>query len=178
MHWKVHGQQTLYTSEWVRLEIADVELPDGRRIAHHVVRMLRQSVVVAVVDAGHVLMLWRHRFITNRWGWELPAGWVEPGEDPTVTARREVEEETGWRPGPLSLLASFASDHGISDSRFFVYRADEATFQGNPPDSHESTRVEWIPLSKVRSMIRAGEIDEGAALVALPLILLDSQPSS
>jgi 8-oxo-dGTP pyrophosphatase MutT (NUDIX family) len=173
MQWKVHGHQILYTSEWVTLELANVELPDGRRLDHHVVRMPRQSAVVAVVDAGRVLMLWRHRFITDRWGWELPAGWVDPGEDPAMTARREVEEETGWRPGPLTLLTSFASDHGITDSRFFVYRADAAAFQGGPEDSNEASRVEWIPLDKVRAMIRAGEIDEGASLVALSLVLLD-----
>jgi 8-oxo-dGTP pyrophosphatase MutT (NUDIX family) len=39
----------------------------------------RQAAVVD--DQGRVLMLWRHRFITDRWGWELPCGWVEPGED-------------------------------------------------------------------------------------------------
>src|SRR5262245_57017960 len=149
MQWKVHGHQILYTSEWVTLELADVELPDGRRLDHHVVRMPRQSAVVAVVDADRVLMLWRHRFITDRWGWELPAGWVDPGEDPGMAASRDVEEETGWRPGPLAMLASFASDHGITDSRFFLYRSDTATFQGDPEDSNEASRVEWIPLGRI-----------------------------
>jgi 8-oxo-dGDP phosphatase len=73
MEWKVHGHQRIYASEWVNLEIADVELPDGQRLAHHVLRLPRTSVVVAMVDdAERVLMLWRHRFITDRWGWELP----------------------------------------------------------------------------------------------------------
>jgi 8-oxo-dGTP pyrophosphatase MutT (NUDIX family) len=102
MRWKVHGQQTLYQSNWVNLELADVELPDGRHLDHHVLRMHRQSASAAVIDdQGRVLMLWRHRFITDRWGWELPCGWVDPGEDPAEATRREVLEETGWEPGPL-----------------------------------------------------------------------------
>ncbi|WP_344115878.1 NUDIX domain-containing protein [Kribbella alba] len=46
----------------------------------------------------NVLMMWRHRFIINRWVWELPGGYVDPDEDPAATAAHEVEEETGRRP--------------------------------------------------------------------------------
>ena len=112
-------------------------------------------------------MLWRHRFITDTWGWELPAGWIELGEEPQAAAAREFLEETGWRPGPLSLLCSFSSDHGISDSRFHLYRADGATYQGRPSDQMEATRVEWVSLVSVRSLIEHRQIDDGASLVAL-----------
>jgi 8-oxo-dGDP phosphatase len=172
MEWKVHGHQQLYASEWVNLEIADVELPDGQRLAHHVLRLPRTSVVIAMVDdAERVLMLWRHRFITDRWGWELPAGWVEPGEDPATAASREVLEETGWRPGPLQPLCSFSADHGISDSQFRLFRADKATYEGPPTDSAEASRVEWVPLASVRGLIERHEIDDGATLTALLLLI-------
>jgi 8-oxo-dGDP phosphatase len=171
MRWKVHGQQELYASDWVNLELADVELPDGRRLVHHVLRMPRQSAVTAVVDRGRVLLLWRHRFITDRWGWELPAGWVDPGEVPAAAARREVLEETGWRPGPVSLLCSYSSDHGISDARFHLFRADGATDEGPPTDPTEAARIEWIPLSDVRTLAAQGAIDDGATLTALLFLL-------
>ena len=167
MQWKVRSRRQLYGSEWVNLELADVELPKGQRIAHHVLRMPRQSVVAAVVDRARVLMLWRHRFITDRWGWELPAGWVDDGEDPAAAAHREVIEETGWRPGPLRLMYSFSSDHGISDSRFHLYRADGAVLEGPPVDVAEASRIEWIPLSVARTLIERGQIDDGASLTAL-----------
>ena len=172
MEWKVHGHQQLYASEWVNLEIADVELPDGKRLAHHVLRLPRKSVVVAMVDdAERVLMLWRHRFITDRWGWELPAGWVEPGEDPATAANREALEETGWCPGPLRLLCSFSADHGISDSQFRLCCADQATHQGQPADWMEASRVEWVPLASVRGLIERHEIDDGATLTALLFLI-------
>jgi 8-oxo-dGTP pyrophosphatase MutT (NUDIX family) len=172
MEWKVHGHQQLYASEWVNLEIADVELPDGQRLAHHVLRLPRTSVVVAMVDdAERVLMLWRHRFITGRWGWELPAGWVEPGEDPITAASREALEETGWRPGPLRLLCSFSADHGISDSQFRLYCTDQATRQGRPADWTEASRVEWVPLASVRGLIERHEIDDGATLTVLLFLI-------
>src|SRR6266516_1781782 len=68
MRWKVHGYKTLYTSDWVGVELADVELPNGRHLKQHVVRMPRESAFTAIVQDQRVLMLWRHRFITNRWG--------------------------------------------------------------------------------------------------------------
>ena len=171
MQWKVRSRRQLYDSEWVNLELADVELPNGQRLSHHVLRMPRQSVAVAVVNHGQVLMLWRHRFITDRWGWELPAGWVDDGEEPVTAAHREVREETGWRPGPLTLLCSFSSDHGISDSRFHVYRADGAVFEGSPIDLAEASRIEWVPLSATRALTEAGQIDDGASLTALLFLL-------
>jgi len=172
MEWKVHGHQQLYESEWVNLEIADVELPDGQRLAHHVLRLPRETVVIAVVDEdSRVLMLWRHRFITDRWGWELPAGWVDQNEDPVAAASREVLEETGWQPGPLRPLCSFSADHGISDSQFHLYRADQATYQGPPADWTESSQVEWVPLASVRGLIELHEIDDGATLTALLFLI-------
>jgi 8-oxo-dGDP phosphatase len=176
MQWKVRSRRQLYGSEWVNLELADVELPNGQRLSHHVLRMPRQSVVAAVVDHARILMLWRHRFITDRWGWELPAGWVNDGEDPATAAQREVREETGWRPGPLRLMYSFSSDNGISDSRFHLYRADGAVLEGPPVDVTEASRIEWIPLSATRTFIERGQIDDGASLTAL-LFLLAFDPA-
>jgi 8-oxo-dGTP pyrophosphatase MutT (NUDIX family) len=87
--------------------------------------MHRQSASAAVIDdQGRVLLLWRHRFITDRWGWELPSGWINPGEEPAEATRREVLEETGWEPGPLTLLCSYGADVGISDARVHLYQAD------------------------------------------------------
>jgi 8-oxo-dGDP phosphatase len=172
MRWKVHRQRTLYQSDWVNVEVADVELPDGRRLDHHVLRMHRQSASAAVIDdQGRVLMLWRHRFITDRWGWELPCGWVNPGEDPAEATRREVLEETGWEPGTLKLLCSCGADVGISDARFHLYQADGATWQGPPADNTEATRVVWIPLSEVRELLNRGLVDDAASITALLYLL-------
>ena len=77
----------------------DVEIPGGERFEHHVVHFPRAS-VTGIVPDGHdrVLLIRRHRFITGTWGWEVPAGWANPGEDLTDAIRREIEEETGHRP--------------------------------------------------------------------------------
>ena len=108
------SRRQLYGSEGVNLELADVELPNGQRISHHVLRMPRQSVVAAVVDHARILMLWRHRFITDRWGWERRAGWVDDGGE--RRPQRQEVEETGWRPGPLTLIDRSALTTASVDS--------------------------------------------------------------
>ena len=91
MRWTVHGERTVYDSPWVRVTLADVEIPGGRRFEHHVVRSTAPAAGVVVRDeARGVLMLWRHRFITDTRGWEVPAGRREPGESSEQAAAREV----------------------------------------------------------------------------------------
>ena len=87
--WLVHGERSIYNSPWVDVRLVDVEAPDGHRFDHHVLRMQRVAVAVVLNDRReHVLMLKRHRFIDDSWGWEVPVGIVEPGENASETAAR------------------------------------------------------------------------------------------
>ena len=126
MRWIVHGERALYSSPWVGLRLADVEIPGGERFEHHVVRVPREAAGCVVHDPERgVLLLWRHRFITDTWGWEIPAGAVDDGETPAEAAAREVREETGWRPGPVEHLVTYQPSNGLSDQRFNVFLAAE-----------------------------------------------------
>lgn len=68
-------------------------------------------------------MMWRHRFVFDRWGWELPGGLVEAGEDALVTAVREVEEETGYRPKQIEPLITYQPMAGMVDSEHLLFLA-------------------------------------------------------
>lgn len=173
MRWTVHGERTIYASEWVELALTDVEIPGGERFDHHVVRVPCQASGVVVVDEGRgLLLLWRHRFITDTWGWEIPAGRIDPGETPEAAAHREVLEETGWRPGELRRLVRYQPTNGLSDQVFHLFVADGATHVGDPTDPGEAERVEWVPLEEVRRLARTGAIVDGLSLTAVLYALL------
>jgi 8-oxo-dGTP pyrophosphatase MutT (NUDIX family) len=167
MRWTVHSEKPLYTDPWLDIRVADVELPDGRHLEHRLIRTSPGAGAVVSDGNGRVLLLWRHRFITGTWGWEIPIGKADPGEDPAAGAAREVEEETGWRPGPLRPLLRVEPTPGISDSVHHIYRAETATRIGAPEDDFESSRIEWVALDTVPDLIGGGEITSGTTLAAL-----------
>jgi 8-oxo-dGTP pyrophosphatase MutT (NUDIX family) len=170
--WVVHGTRRLYESRWVNLELVDVELPDGQRFEHHVVRMQRVAGAVVVDAESRVLLLWRHRFITGTWAWEIPIGIVEPGEEPAATAAREVEEETGWRPGPLRRLVSYQPCPGIADTPHELFVAEGAERAGAPTEANEADRVEWLPLSQAVELAGEGKVQDAPSLIGLMRVAL------
>jgi 8-oxo-dGDP phosphatase len=167
VRWTVHGERTLYDSDWMRLALVDVELPSGERFEHHVVRFPQSASGTVVRDPQRaILLLRRHRFTVDKLAWEVPAGRAEPGESPEDTARRETAEETGWRPGRMRSLGSFHPLPGAADQAFHLFLADGAEQIGEP-DPDEAPQVEWLPESDVRRMLRDGSITDGLSLVAL-----------
>lgn len=168
MEWTVHGERVIYDSDWVGLSLVDVEVPGHARFDHHVVRFPRPASGTVVVDPDRgVLLLWRHRFITDTWGWEIPAGGVDEGESAEEAAVRETMEEAGWRPGRVTELFRYHPINGTCDQTFVAFLGEDASYVGPPTDVSESERVEWVPAARVRAEIAAGRVTDGLSLTAL-----------
>jgi len=168
MRWKVHSERTIHQDQWVHLVAADVELPNGRHLDHRLIRTATAGAGLVIVIDGSVLLMWRHRFITDTYGWEIPIGSIEPGEDPATAAAREAEEETGWRPtGPIEPLLYAQPSPGLMASEHFIFQAHAATYVGPPVDDFESDKIDWVPLSDVPSLIRDRHISSGTTMNAL-----------
>jgi 8-oxo-dGTP pyrophosphatase MutT (NUDIX family) len=172
MRWTVHGESAIYESDWVRLVLVDVEVPGDRRFDHHVVRVPRNAAGTVIRDPERgFLLLWRHRFITDTGGWEIPAGMIDEGETPEDAARREALEETGWEPGPLRRLTAYHPNNGLSDQRFHLFVADGAVHRGEPADASESERIEWVPVDEVRRALHEEQVGDGLSVTALLWVL-------
>ena len=169
--WKTFGERVIYDNPWVWLGQVDVELPDGERFWHHVVRLPRAAMVVLLDDQGRALLLWRHRFVQDRWGWELPGGLIDEGEEPAETAVRELEEETGYRAGRVEHLVTFQPMVGMVDSEHVVFVGRDPEKTGEAIEANEVERMEWVPLSSVPGLIESGEIWNAGVLVALLRVL-------
>jgi 8-oxo-dGTP pyrophosphatase MutT (NUDIX family) len=144
-----------------------VELPDGVKFNQYVLRLPPAVIVVPLNEDDQVLMLWRHRFIIDRWVWELPGGYLDEGEDLASAAAREVEEETGWRPRSVDFLLSFQPMVGAADSENHLYLARGADYIGEPTDMNEAEKLRWIPLDEAQAMIKSGEIVGAASVVGI-----------
>lgn len=169
--WIIHSERVIDDTRQATLSVASVELPDGVEFEQYVLRMRKAAMMVVLNGQGQVLMMWRHRFIIDSWVWELPGGYVDPDEDPSITAAREVEEETGWRPREVSLLTSMQPSVGTTDAENLIYVARGAEYVGEPTDINEAQKVEWIELDSVRDRMKRGEIVGAASQVGLLHVL-------
>ncbi|HEY2725358.1 MAG TPA: NUDIX domain-containing protein [Pseudonocardiaceae bacterium] len=170
--WTIHTERLIDESRYLRVSIADIELPDGARFEKYVFRLPRAAITVLLDDAAQrVLMIWRHRVVPDSWSWELPGGYVDPDEDPHAAAAREVEEETGWRPGTVRLLTTFQPLAGVADFENLVFLAGGAEYIGAPSDPNEAARVEWIDLDSIPDLIARGEISGAGTQIGLLHIL-------
>ena len=166
--WIAYGERSIYESKWLKIHLVDVEAPDGSRFEHHVVRMQRVAVAVVLnAEQDSALMLRRHRFIDDSWGWEVPVGIVEHDEEAVVTAGREVLEETGWRPHGLQRVVGFQPAIGIADTPHEVFVGHGAEHEGDPTDITEADEIAWIPVENLMTMVNDGSIRDGATLIGV-----------
>jgi 8-oxo-dGTP pyrophosphatase MutT (NUDIX family) len=156
----------------IRLSIASLELADGRQFDQYVMRLPRCAMTVVLDEAAErVLLIWRHRFIIDRWLWELPGGYIDPGEDGIAAAAREVEEETGYRPRSIEHVLTFQPMTGSADSAHELYLARGAERVGAPL-ADEAEEVRWIPLADLPGLIATGEIVGAATIIGAQHALL------
>ena len=171
--WIIGEERLVDDTRRLNLSLVQVELPDGIHFEQYVLRMPKASMVVVLDDAGeNVLMIWRHRFVPDRWTWELPGGYVDPEEDPALTATREVEEETGWRPRSLCLIGTFQPFAGTADFENFIFLSEGAEDTGTQADVNEAARIGWISLDSIPARLAQGEIIGAGAQIGLLQILL------
>ncbi|MFD0559779.1 ADP-ribose pyrophosphatase YjhB (NUDIX family) [Stackebrandtia endophytica] len=171
--WTIHGERIIDDTRRAKWSIAEVELPDGVRFEQYVYRAPKAAMTLLVVD-DRVLMMHRHRFVIDRWVWELPGGYCDDGEDITACAAREAEEETGWRPTALKPLVMFQPWVATADAEnwlFVSYGAEQIDTQ--PTDINEAEALKWIPLADIPGLIASGEIIGSASVIGLQAVLLD-----
>jgi len=178
LRWQTFGERTIYeNSPWIRLNLVDVQPPGGgERFEHHVVRLFPAAIGIVADDDDRVLMIWRHRFVADQWGWEFPGGIVDDGENGETAVAREVEEETGWRPNKMHALISYQPMSGMVDSPHAVYFTRGATYVGEPRDSEEAAEIEWIPRSRIPELLERNLVVGSGSTVGLLHLLAFGYP--
>lgn len=161
----------------MELDLVDVE-PEGHpRFEHHLVKFAPVAATVLLNSENAVLLMWRHRFATDTWSWEIPSGIVEAGESLEQAAAREVLEETGYQvdAGSLEELAYNQPIGGMCDAEHHVFLAKRAVRVGEPVDDHEADLIEWHQLKDVQRLIGERKIVAGVAVTGLLQLLAGRQ---
>jgi ADP-ribose pyrophosphatase len=131
------------------------------------IRPMDGVVVLPVLDDGRVVLIRNWRLPVGKALWELPAGVVEAGEDPAQAARREVEEETGYRSKWLESLPSLRTSPGLTTERQAVFLASGLEFVGQKLDEGEHLRVQAMTRDEVLELARTGGIEDARCLAVV-----------
>ena len=156
----------IYKGKILSLRVDDAELPDGAPCKREIVEHSGGACVL-YVENGCVLLVKQYRYAYGESLYELPAGKLEPNEDPAVAALRELEEETGIRATRAQLLYINYPSPGYTNEKIYIYRAYDGVKTQPHLDVGEFLDAEYIPLDKVREMLQNGEIRDGKTIIAL-----------
>lgn len=144
---KTTSTKEIFEGKIIKLQVDDVVLPDGKTAKREIVKHPGAVAVIALTDEGKIIMVEQYRKPLERSLLEIPAGKLEPGEKPEITAARELEEETGYAAGKLEYLTSFYTSPGFADELIHIYIATELKKMENPPNGDEDEFVELYEVT-------------------------------
>ena len=172
------SQETVYEGVIVNVRRDKARLMDGRITNREVVEHPGGVAVFAMDDQGRVALVRQYRYPMGEETLELPAGKLEPGEDPRDSGLRELAEETGLVPGTFEDMGCLYSSPGILDERIYLYFAKNLTQGPTHPDDGEFVETVWLPYQDLVDKARRGEIKDGKTLVGIlkASFLLDAGP--
>lgn len=156
----------VYRGKIINVRRDDAERPDGRPCVREVVEHPGGACVLCVKE-GKVLLVKQFRYAYGEEIYEIPAGKLNVGEDPCITAVRELEEETGLISEEIEKLYTIYPTPGYSDERIYIYYVKKFQEGKQALDDGEFLNAEWVSLESAYSMIASGEIKDGKTIVAL-----------
>jgi ADP-ribose pyrophosphatase len=151
----------------VDLGLETVDLPNGRRVELEVVRHPGGAAAVALDDRGRVCLLRQYRHAAGGWLWELPAGKLDPGEEPFSTVRRELIEEAGVAADDWAELGHMLSSPGVFTEVIHLYLARGLRRVAQDQESDEVIEIHWRPLSEALRWCVDGTITDSKTLIGL-----------
>lgn len=172
--WRTLARREIARSDpWVRLWAEDVQLPDGRVVqGFSTIDMPDHAVVVALTPDGEVVISRNYKHGPRRVCINLPAGYLEPGEEPLAAAQRELLEETGYTADNWLPLGSFFEDGNRGCGRAFLFLARGARQVAEPDsDDLEELTVELMPLAELLQAARRGDVAVLAIAAAMGLAM-------
>ncbi|QJC51804.1 NUDIX hydrolase [Paenibacillus albicereus] len=162
------SSETKYAGKIITLQVDQVRLPSGATASREIVRHPGAAAVICIAD-GKLLTVGQYRKPMDKYQVEIPAGKLDPGEDPAVCAARELKEETGVSASSVRLVDAFYTSPGFADEKLYLYVAEGLEHGDSSPDEDEDLHVEALTMEQALSYIEQGIIGDAKTLMAVYL---------
>lgn len=167
MEERILNTQSIYRGRVVNLDVLDVALHNGELAKRELVRHPGAVAIVALLPNDDVLLVRQFRIAAGKVMLEIPAGTLNPNENPLACAERELQEETGYRPGAMESLGGMFVAPGYTTEYIHLFLATDLTESRLAMDDDEVIEVDRVPLAETIRMIERGDIHDGKSMTAL-----------
>lgn len=172
MKWQTHKKKIAYKSQWTTLREDKVTKPDGTPGIYNLIEAQPSVMIVPWTRNDKIYLVNVWRYPTKRYSWELPGGRTD-GADPIITAKNELQEETGLIAKKWDKCGVFNPLNGLTNEDCHTYLAQKLEQTGEDEREDDGiSDVQKFTLEEVDSMIQAGEIHDGQSICALTLAKL------
>ena len=161
------SSRMVYDGRAVRLRVDTVRMPSGRETIREIVEHSDCVAIIAVDDKGNILLVSQFRKSVEKELLEIPAGGIEPGEDPADCVRRELREETGFLPRKVERLGGFYSSPGYCTEYLHLYLATDLVPSPLQAEDSENIRLDRVPLAQISGLIASGSICDAKSIAGL-----------
>jgi ADP-ribose pyrophosphatase len=149
-----------------------LENEEGKQVTRDVVEHQGAACIVPMLDKDTVLLIEQWRIGAKRPLWEIPAGTLDPGEDPLACAARELEEETGYKAGKLEHLFTMFPSPGILDEKMHIFIATELSEGTQKLDDDEEIVMKPFSFRDLRIQLKANNIKDGKTIATLGYLMI------
>lgn len=171
--WRKLSSQRLLETPYFNLRSDALQLPDSAvKAPYYIIERADAAMVFPLTPSQEVVMVRQYRPAIEQVELGLPAGLLEPGEEPAAAARRELLEESGYGGGEWERLLKLSSSPGLKANWIHLFLARDTQRLADPsPDEHERIEVELVPIDSLMDKVLAGEIVSSSGVAAILLAL-------